>query len=75
MLTSSLMENLIEHLNAEICSESIFDINSAMKWLKSTFFYIRARKNPKQYKIPETAKDIDVFLKSSCFYSHNYQKL
>lgn len=63
--TFSLMENLIEHLNAEICSESIYDLSSAMKWLKSTFFYIRARKNPKQYKIPDGTQDIDIYLKSN----------
>ncbi len=48
-IESSLHENLIEHMNAEIVLQTISDLPKAIEWLKSTFFYIRVRKNPSYY--------------------------
>lgn len=42
-------EQLVEHLNAEISLGTITDVDSALQWLKETFFYIRAQRNPKPY--------------------------
>lgn len=55
---SSLHHNLIEHLNAEVVLHTITDISIALEWLRSTFFYIRVKQNPRHYgqsKDPECA--------------------
>ncbi|XP_045476830.1 probable ATP-dependent DNA helicase HFM1 isoform X2 [Harmonia axyridis] len=49
---SNLHRHLTEHLNAEIALRTITDLDVAMRWLSSTFLYIRARKNPRHYGIP-----------------------
>ncbi|KAF3930892.1 hypothetical protein ABW19_dt0205545 [Dactylella cylindrospora] len=49
-LESCLHLNLVEHLNAEIGLGTIEDIESAKKWLRSTFLYIRMKSNPNFYK-------------------------
>lgn len=48
-LESQLHLQLVEHINAEIGLGTIFDISSAKTWLRSTFFYVRCRANPKYY--------------------------
>ncbi|KAK9404075.1 hfm1: putative ATP-dependent DNA helicase HFM1, partial [Crotalus adamanteus] len=48
-IESSLHKHLIEHLNAEIVLHTITDVNIALEWVKSTFLYIRALKNPTYY--------------------------
>lgn len=45
----SLHRNLIEHLNAEIVLHTITDVSIALEWLRSTFFYVRVKQNPKHY--------------------------
>lgn len=52
IVESNLHKNLAEHLNAEIVLGTITDIAVALHWLRSTFFYIRALKNPRFYGIP-----------------------
>ncbi|XP_074641292.1 putative ATP-dependent DNA helicase HFM1 [Tubulanus polymorphus] len=52
VIESSLHRNLIEHLNAEIVLRTITDITVVLEWLRSTFLYIRALKNPRHYGIP-----------------------
>lgn len=51
-IESNLHRHLTEHLNAEIVLRTITDLDVAMRWLSSTFLYLRARKNPKHYGIP-----------------------
>ncbi|TPX51368.1 hypothetical protein SeLEV6574_g00353 [Synchytrium endobioticum] len=53
-IESSLHENLIEHLNAEIVLGTITNMDLAMEWLKSSFLYVRIRKNPTYYKLKNT---------------------
>ncbi|XP_069795276.1 probable ATP-dependent DNA helicase HFM1 isoform X2 [Narcine bancroftii] len=48
-IESSLHKHLIEHLNAEIILNTITDVNVALEWIRSTFLYIRALKNPIHY--------------------------
>ncbi|XP_066533926.1 probable ATP-dependent DNA helicase HFM1 isoform X2 [Hoplias malabaricus] len=48
-IESSLHANLVEHLNAEIVLHTISDVNMALDWIRSTFLYIRALKNPTHY--------------------------
>uniref|UniRef100_A0A3B3HZ50 DNA 3'-5' helicase n=1 Tax=Oryzias latipes TaxID=8090 RepID=A0A3B3HZ50_ORYLA len=45
----SLHGHLVEHLNAEIVLQTISDVNMALDWIRSTFLYIRALKNPTHY--------------------------
>ncbi|CAH1403160.1 unnamed protein product [Nezara viridula] len=53
IVESNLHRNLPEHLNSEIVLGTITDIAVAVNWLRSTFLYIRAMKNPRRYGIPE----------------------
>ncbi|KAM4722895.1 putative ATP-dependent DNA helicase HFM1 [Rhinophrynus dorsalis] len=52
-IESSLHRHLVEHLNAEIALHTITDVNIALEWIRSTFLYIRALKNPAHYGFPE----------------------
>lgn len=49
MVSLSLHSHLVEHLNAEIVLQTISDVNMALDWIRSTFLYIRAIKNPTHY--------------------------
>ncbi|XP_053293383.1 probable ATP-dependent DNA helicase HFM1 [Pleuronectes platessa] len=49
IIESSLHGHLVEHLNAEIVLQTISDVNMALDWIRSTFLYIRALKNPTHY--------------------------
>lgn len=51
LLESTLHRNLIEHLNAEIGLGTVYDVDSAKRWLNSTFFRVRLTRNPKHYQI------------------------
>ena len=48
---SALLSNLIEHVNAEIALGTIHSLDDALKWLKTTFFYIRVPQNPLYYHV------------------------
>ncbi|KAJ3394049.1 Sec63 [Lobulomyces angularis] len=60
ILESSLHENLIEHLNAEIVLGSITNLHFALEWLKSTFLFVRLRKNPERYNIKRGTSKVSV---------------
>uniref|UniRef100_A0A1A8IMK3 DNA 3'-5' helicase n=1 Tax=Nothobranchius kuhntae TaxID=321403 RepID=A0A1A8IMK3_NOTKU len=49
IIESSLHSHLVEHLNAEIVLQTISDVNMALDWIRSTYLYIRALKNPTHY--------------------------
>ncbi|KAM9280685.1 LOW QUALITY PROTEIN: putative ATP-dependent DNA helicase HFM1 [Cariama cristata] len=49
IIESSLHRHLVEHLNAEIVLHTITDVAVALEWIRSTFLYIRALKNPTHY--------------------------
>ena len=51
LLESCLHLNLIEHLNAEICLGTIYDLYTAKRWLCGTFLYVRLDQNPDHYKL------------------------
>ncbi|XP_075040145.1 putative ATP-dependent DNA helicase HFM1 [Mixophyes fleayi] len=53
IIESSLHRHLVEHLNAEITLHTITDVNIALEWIRSTFLYIRALKNPSHYGFSE----------------------
>ncbi|GFS09815.1 HFM1, ATP-dependent DNA helicase homolog [Elysia marginata] len=50
LIESSLHKNLIEHLNAEIVLQTISDMNLVVEWIRQTFLYVRALKNPCFYE-------------------------
>lgn len=53
-IESNLHRHLIEHLNAEVVLQTITSLEVAMRWLSSTFLYIRAKKNPRHYGLPNS---------------------
>ncbi|KAJ3409168.1 Sec63 [Chytridiales sp. JEL 0842] len=58
IVESNLHENLIEHLNAEIVLGTISNIELSIEWLKSSFLYVRIKKNPTRYKISVNDKTV-----------------
>lgn len=67
-LESCLHLKLIDHLNSEIGLGTVTDVESAMRWLAGTFFFIRLRKNPAHYKLKGGANrsDEEEMLKEIC---------
>ncbi|KAJ3167141.1 Sec63 [Geranomyces variabilis] len=51
VIESNLHENLIEHLNSEVVLGAVQSTKSAFDWLRSSFLYVRMRKNPAHYKL------------------------
>ncbi|NWH78665.1 HFM1 helicase, partial [Piaya cayana] len=49
VIESSLHRHLVEHLNAEIVLHTVTNVSVALEWIRSTFLYIRALKNPAHY--------------------------
>lgn len=68
VLESSLHQNLIEHLNAEIGIGTITSISTAKQWLSSTFLNIRLKQNPKYYDVDmnNEVNDLDNVLLKCC---------
>ena len=67
---SYLHQNLIEHLNAEVVLGTIEEVAVALKWIKSTFLYVRVRRNPAHYlggENTELSEDcLDIKLQEMC---------
>ncbi|XP_066905117.1 probable ATP-dependent DNA helicase HFM1 isoform X2 [Halyomorpha halys] len=68
IVESNLHRNLPEHLNSEIVLGTITDIAVAVNWLRSTFLYVRAMKNPRRYGIPEglSCAEMEARLQAMC---------
>jgi replicative superfamily II helicase len=66
-IESNLHRHLTEHLNAEVVLQTITDLDVAMRWLSSTFLYIRASKNPRHYGLTGDASAIDRRLLGTLF--------
>ena len=49
---SCLQSSIPEYLNTEVTNRTITDLSTALTWVKSTFLYIRASRNPAHYGIP-----------------------
>ncbi|KAF1805298.1 putative DEAD/DEAH box DNA helicase, partial [Mucor lusitanicus] len=65
-LESRLHENLIEHLVSEICLGTITNQLTALKWLQSTFLYVRLLKNPQHYKLSQDSISSNTILQEIC---------
>jgi ATP-dependent DNA helicase HFM1/MER3 len=68
-LESRLHLQLIDHINAEIGLGTIADAESAKKWLRSTFFHVRCRANPKFYGLDATPGEVEKMVESVCLYN------
>ncbi|PUU75011.1 Sec63 Brl domain-domain-containing protein [Tuber borchii] len=68
ILESCLHQNLVEHINAEIGLGTITNSESAKRWLRSTFLYVRLKKNPSHYGIAgeRGIQDIEERLEEIC---------
>eukprot|EP01034_Spumella_vulgaris_P025625 gene25625-32101_t len=53
VVESTLQGILIEAICSEITQHVIQNLSECLRWIKSTFFYIRVRKNPKKYGFAE----------------------
>ncbi|CAO0800764.1 unnamed protein product [Mucor circinelloides] len=65
-LESQLHENLIGHLVSEICLGTITNQVTALKWLQSTFLYVRLLKNPGHYKLNQESISSNTILQEIC---------
>ena len=68
MVESSLKNHLYEHLNAEIILGTIGSLEQAMDWIKSSYLYMRIRRNPRHYGLAEdiNEEDIDTSIQELC---------
>ncbi|KAI9664828.1 MAG: Sec63 [Bathelium mastoideum] len=58
VLESCLHLNLIEHLNAEIGLGTIYDMETAITWLRGTFLHVRLQENPSHYRLPGDTTEV-----------------
>ncbi|KAJ9596387.1 hypothetical protein L9F63_012595, partial [Diploptera punctata] len=67
-IESNLHKHLVEHLNSEVVLHTVTDIGYAMEWIRSTFLYVRALKNPTHYGISAKCnrKNIESNLQDMC---------
>ncbi|NXN13442.1 HFM1 helicase, partial [Indicator maculatus] len=61
VIESSLHRHLVEHLNAEIVLHTVTGVTVALEWIRSTFLYIRALKNPSHYGFSACTKNGCIF--------------
>ncbi|XP_017483863.1 PREDICTED: probable ATP-dependent DNA helicase HFM1, partial [Rhagoletis zephyria] len=58
-IESHLHKHLAEHLNSEIALDTINNLEVAMNWMRSTYFYVRSMQNPTYYGLEQNMdKDI-----------------
>lgn len=65
-LESRLPDQLAEHFNAEIGLGTIFDLDSAISWLNSTFLCVRCRSNPSYYGLSSEPESVDEWVRTRC---------
>ncbi|KAK9810502.1 hypothetical protein WJX72_011853 [[Myrmecia] bisecta] len=56
LVESQLKGCFAEYLNAEIALRTITDVSMSITWLKSTFLYLRVKKNPGAYGMAALSK-------------------
>jgi activating signal cointegrator complex subunit 3 len=61
---SSLQDQIVDHLNAEIASGTLLTRQNCIDYLTWTYFFRRLTKNPAYYKLTSTkADDLNDYLK------------
>lgn len=68
-IESHLHKYLAEHLNSEIVLQTVTDLTIAMKWIRSTFLYVRAVKCPQHYGFADRMSQEDVEKKLEGMYA------
>ncbi|PRW56253.1 putative ATP-dependent DNA helicase HFM1 isoform A [Chlorella sorokiniana] len=65
LVESMIKEVLPELLNAEITLRTITDVAQAVAWLRSTYFYVRVKRDPGRYDVPRqpTTEALDRWLR------------
>ncbi|OBA25228.1 P-loop containing nucleoside triphosphate hydrolase protein, partial [Hanseniaspora valbyensis NRRL Y-1626] len=53
-IESTIHLQFLEHICSEIEIGSIEDIDSCVEWIRSTFYYVRVKKNPQHYNLSES---------------------
>jgi ATP-dependent DNA helicase HFM1/MER3 len=68
VLESTLHLSLMEHLNSEIGLGTVYDLESARRWLSGTFLSVRMRQNPSYYKLEgiSPSEDANKWLRMVC---------
>jgi replicative superfamily II helicase len=56
-IESRLAGELDAHLNAEVALGTIRDLDDVMDWLETTFYYVRARSAPEEYRSPARLRE------------------
>ena len=57
-IESRLAESLDTHLNAEIAMGTISDVEDVMRWLETTFYYVRGQSKPEEYDFPNLKRRV-----------------
>lgn len=57
VIESGLHLSLIEHINAEAVLQSITSTETALEWLRSTFLYVRIKRNPAFYRLKNCSSE------------------
>lgn len=60
VIESTLHVALIDHLNAEIGLGTIRDFDSAQKWFRNTFLYVRIKQHPEYYNLEGTKSESSI---------------
>ena len=62
-IESHLKPNIVEHINAEIATGIIKDMNTALIWIKNTFMFVRMKKEPTIFGIrPQFGKKENIII-------------
>ncbi|KAI6180712.1 hypothetical protein M3Y98_00750700 [Aphelenchoides besseyi] len=70
-IESKFQTKIFDNLNAEIARGSVTTLSDAIEWLRYSYFYVRARKNPLVYGIDyqevRDCPDLSSFLNDLCY--------
>mmetsp|Transcript_14467 Transcript_14467/g.21404 ORF Transcript_14467/g.21404 Transcript_14467/m.21404 type:complete len:1093 (-) Transcript_14467:119-3397(-) len=70
IVESQLLEKMVETLNTEVSQKVVTNISQAITWMKSTFFFVRVRKNPHFYGMQgKSEQEMNQYLKDRCMRS------
>ncbi|KAL1528295.1 hypothetical protein AB1Y20_009651 [Prymnesium parvum] len=68
-------DSLTTHLNAEIAAGYLQTLEAATAWLKSTFLFVRMKRNPAQYNLPRGLSEAELEKRLSKICMRDLEKL
>ena len=72
VVESNLLGKMVESINTEVSQKLISNVSQALAWMKSTYFYVRVRKNSKFYSLQgKNEQQMNAYLKQKCMQSLN----